>query len=210
MLCIDLLFYVFSISLLLCACMVVLSTHPVYSLLFLLLSFIFASFLLFLLECEFLALLFLLVYAGAIAILFLFAVMMLETKSINLQKNSQQYFPFILVYFFLFLAPMLYQINVFFGQDPFRDKPHNFFVNFRTPQTFFENHRTLWYDLQWVTNDVTACGKLLYSTYVLQFLLAGLILLLVLVSVVHLTSFPKQATLQQSTFRQLSRQAKIF
>jgi NADH-quinone oxidoreductase subunit J len=60
-------------------------------LLFLVSSFIFASFILFLLECEFLALLFIVVYVGAIAILFLFAIMMLESKFKNLSKNLFKY-----------------------------------------------------------------------------------------------------------------------
>jgi NADH-quinone oxidoreductase subunit J len=73
-------FYFFSILLIFCAFMVIVVKHPVFSLLFLVASFIFSAFMLFMLECEFLAFLFIVVYVGAVAILFLFAIMMLETK----------------------------------------------------------------------------------------------------------------------------------
>ena len=98
----NILFYLFSIFLVISAFMVVVAQHPVFSLLFLVASFIFSAFLLFLLECEFLALLFLVVYVGAIAILFLFSIMMLESKLNNLSKNSTKYVPVGFVFFFFF------------------------------------------------------------------------------------------------------------
>ena len=48
--------------------MVTYSQHPVFSLLFLIFSFILSAFILFTLECEFLALIFITIYVGAIAI----------------------------------------------------------------------------------------------------------------------------------------------
>ena len=73
---IQVLFFSCSVLLIGSAMAVVLSKHPVFSLLFLLSAFLFSSVLLFLLECEFLALLFIVVYVGAIAVLFLFAIML--------------------------------------------------------------------------------------------------------------------------------------
>nr|YP_009072560.1 NADH dehydrogenase subunit 6 [Petalonia fascia]AIQ78499.1 NADH dehydrogenase subunit 6 [Petalonia fascia] len=57
--------------------------NPVYSGLYLVLSFFLGSGIAFLLGLEFIALLFLLVYAGAIAVLVLFVVMMLDVKAIE-------------------------------------------------------------------------------------------------------------------------------
>ena len=48
----------------------IIASHSIFSLLFLVLSFLAASFILFMLECEFLALIFIVVYVGAIAVLF--------------------------------------------------------------------------------------------------------------------------------------------
>jgi NADH-quinone oxidoreductase subunit J len=64
----------------LCAGGVLLTSNPVHSVLFLVLSFMNAAGMMRLLEAEFRALLFIVVYVGAIAVLFLFVVMMLNLR----------------------------------------------------------------------------------------------------------------------------------
>jgi NADH-quinone oxidoreductase subunit J len=194
----NLLFYIFSVALIFSAVMVIISQHSVFSLLFLVSCFIFSSFLLFLLECEFLALLFLVVYVGAIAILFLFAVMMLESKQINLSRNAIKYFPMGLIFSIILLIPIINTVNYTFEDTTFLFS------------SFYFNPYTNWYDLVDSTNDINVYGQILYSYFVLQFLVAGLILLLILIGVVYLTNSFEKHTKQQSAFRQLSRQAKIF
>lgn len=194
----NLLFYFFSVALIFSSVMVIISQHSVFSLLFLVSCFIFSSFLLFLLECEFLALLFIVVYVGAIAILFLFAIMMLESKQINLSRNAIKYFPVGIVFSVGLLIPILNIIN-----NTFEDTSFIF-------SSFYFNNYINWYDLIDSTNDVNVYGQILYSYFVLQFLVAGLILLLVLIGVVYLTNSFEKHTKQQSQFRQLSRKAKIF
>lgn len=178
--------------------MVVIAHKGVYSLLFLVSCFILSSFLLFLLECEFLALLFIVVYVGAIAVLFLFAVMMLESKQVNLSKNTGKYFPIGLVFSLGLLIPILNTINNTFEDTSF------------ISSSFYFNTYVNWYDLIDSTNDVNVYGQILYSYFVLQFLVTGLILLLVLIGVVYLTNSFEKSTKQQSKFKQLSRKAKIF
>jgi NADH-quinone oxidoreductase subunit J len=179
--------------------MVVISQQPVFSLLFLVSSFISSAFLLFLLECEFLALLFIVIYVGAIAILFLFAIMMLETKLINLKRNAIQYLPVGLIYILFLLIPLFSIINVHFSDLDITDL-NNFYLN------TYQN----WYDLIDSTHDISVYGQILYSYFVLQFLIAGLILLLILLGVVYLTNSFEKHSIQQSSFRQLSRNARIF
>jgi len=74
--------------------MVIFSQNSIYSVLFLVLSFVSSSSLLFLLECEYISLIFIIIYVGAIAVLFLFVVMMLDIKTVYLAKDSLKYFPF--------------------------------------------------------------------------------------------------------------------
>ena len=170
MLSTNLLFYFFSGVLVFSAIMVIVASHSVFSLLFLVLSFLASAFLLLMLECEFLALIFIVVYVGAIAVLFLFALG--------------------------FLAPILYQVSsstenntVFFSQSGY--------VN--------------WYDLIDSTSDVEVYGQVLYSYFVLQFLVVGLILLVVLIGVVYLTNtYTSNKTVDQSTYKQLSVSSKFF
>lgn len=193
----NLLFYIFSTALVFSAVMVVIAQHPVFSLLFLVGSFIFSSFLLFLLECEFLALLFVVVYVGAIAILFLFSIMMLESKLTNLSRNTIKYFPVGIIFSVILIIPLVNALNTTFGTEIIAN-------------SFYLNKYQNWYDLIDSTNDISVYGHVLYSYFVLQFLVAGLILLLILIGVVYLTNTFEKHTTQQSIFKQLSRNAKIF
>jgi len=195
----NMLFSLFSIFLVISAFMVIVVKHPVYALLFLVSGFLCASFILFLLECEFLALLFIVVYVGAIAILFLFAIMMLESKLADLSKNAMKYLPVGFVFGIVLLFPLLNEISSNFEK--------NIYSN-----SFYMNKFQNWYDLIDSITDVEAYGQVLYSYFVLQLLVAGLILLLVLVGVVYLTNnfnVSKQ-TLEQAIFKQLARESKFF
>jgi len=195
----NMLFYLFSIFLVISAFMMIVIRHPVYALFFLVSSFLSAAFLLFLLECEFLALLFIVVYVGAIAILFLFAIMMLESKLTDLSKNAMKYLPVGFVFGIVLLFPLLNEISNSFEKNAYLN---SFYLN------KFQN----WYDLIDSTSDIEAYGQVLYSYFVLQLLVAGLILLLVLVGVVYLANnfnVSKQ-TLDQAIFKQLARESKFF
>jgi NADH-quinone oxidoreductase subunit J len=175
---------------------VIFSNHPIFSLLFLILSFILSSFLLFLLECELLALLFITIYAGAIAILFLFAVMMLDFKNYNLKKNIIKYIPIGTFFGLVLLVPLILEINNFFPVLPFNDFYVDGYIN--------------WYDLVDSTSESEALGQVLYTYFVIQFLLAGLILLVVLFGVVHLmTNFNIYSNKQQVLFKQVSKSSKL-
>ncbi|NOT36309.1 MAG: NADH-quinone oxidoreductase subunit J [Saprospiraceae bacterium] len=83
---IDKIFYALSIATILCACMVVISKHPIRSILFLVATFFLISAHYVLLNAQFLALVNIVVYAGAIMVLFLFVVMFL-----NLNKEVEPY-----------------------------------------------------------------------------------------------------------------------
>lgn len=194
----NVLFYLFSIFLVISAFMVIFSQHSVFSLLFLVASFVFSALLLFLLECEFLAIFFIVIYVGAIAILFLFAVMMLDSKWNNLSKNSIKHVPVGFIFSFFLLVPLLYEISIHFKNSYEID---DFYLN------TYQN----WYDLIDSVTDVEVYGQILYSYYILQFLLAGLILLLIIVGVVYLTNTSSaQQITNQSSFKQLSRNSRLF
>lgn len=191
----DLIFIFFSLLLIVFSSMVILSRHPAFSLLFLVGSFISASCLLLLLECELLALLFLTVYVGAIAVLFLFAVMMLDFKHYSLQKNLMFYLPIGLIFGVVLLSQLFFEINTFFIKTPFN--------------TFYIDGHVNWYDLISSTTEAEAMGHVLYSYYVLHFLVSGLILLVVLLGVVRLTNVTETKVLnqnkKQALFKQLSK-----
>jgi NADH-quinone oxidoreductase subunit J len=196
MLSANLVFYFFSGVLVFSAMMVIIASHSVFSLLFLVLSFLASAFLLFMLECEFLALIFIVVYVGAIAVLFLFAVMMLDAKLQNLVRNLFRYLPVGFLFALGFLLPVLYQLSTKTQKSVGLEK-----------QVSYIN----WYDFLDSTSDVEVYGQVLYSYFVLQFLVVGLILLVVLIGVVYLTNtYTSNRTVDQSTYKQLAVSSKFF
>lgn len=190
MLIVNLLFYLLSGILVYSSIWVVVASHSVFSLLFLILSFVSLAFILFILECDFLALIFIVVYVGAVAVLFLFSVMMLDAKLQKLTKNLLKYIPigffFVLCFFIVLGRPIFLEIS----------KIKIFFT-----QSFYLN----WYFLTDSTAHIYIYGQILYNYFVFHFLIVGLILLVVLIGVVYLTNNYKSNTiLNQSVYKQLA------
>lgn len=180
--------------LLVSASMVIISKNSLHSILFLVTSFLSASMLLFIFENEFLALFFLTIYLGAIAILFLFVVMMLDIKYRELQ-TSRLYLPVGV----LIGATVLVEIHgafskLFSKNTNISGLDHNIYLN--------------WYDNLDSLSDLHVFGQIFYTHYVLQILIAGLILYIAVIGVSFLTvksAFSKNEKREQSIFRQLSR-----
>lgn len=192
----NLLFYFFSNVLLISALMIIIVQNSIYSVLFLVLSFITSASILFLFECEFIALMFITIYVGAIAVLFLFVVMMLDIKTIYFTKDTLKYFPFGSFIGFVFLIEILLVVSRNFKINPYQNSLlSNFYVN--------------WFDKIDSFTDLEAIGQVLYTYYVLQFLIAGIILLLAVIGSVVLTinTSVKNAK-HQVIFKQLSRNYK--
>lgn len=194
----NLLFYFFSIVLLLSALAVVLTHNSIVSALFLVLCFLVSSILLILLECEFLALMLIIIYVGAVAILFIFVLMMLETKLKTLNKNIFLYFPFGVFLNIVFCIEITNSISNSFLQNSYTNN-------------FLYNTYCSWYGKVDYLTDIEVFGNILYTQYVLQFLVVGFVLFLALIGVVFLTSNPtKNYNKNQVVFYQLSRNSVIF
>ena len=89
----ELIFYFLSSVLLFSALRVITSKNPVFSALFLVLSFFSAAGIWLLLQAEFLAIALVLVYVGAVMVLFLFVIMMLDINLDNIKKGFWDYLP---------------------------------------------------------------------------------------------------------------------
>ena len=177
--------------------MVVTSQNSIYSILFLVLSFLSSSSILFLLKCEFISLIFILIYVGAIAILFLFVIMMLDLKDYNLKKDSLKYFPFGLIIGTIFFLEIVLVIEDTFTSNPYDNLIiTNFYVN--------------WYNKLDAFTEINSIGQVIYTKFVLQFLVAGNVLLLATLAAVVLTvnTKPKVNYKNQIIFKQLSRNYK--
>lgn len=175
------LFYIFSVIIIISAIKVIFNRKPVESVLYLVLVFCNATGLLILLEVEYLALLFIVVYVGAIAVLFLFVVMILnitaeETiKTIETYSEYYQYIPFL---FFLSLI-IISGLYIIISQ------------NFLTTQTIVFDFQiyTNWIHLLDAkqTTNIEIIGHTLYTYFVYYFLICGFILLVALLSTISLT-----------------------
>lgn len=191
---INLFFYFFSCVLLSSSLMIILSQNSIYSVLFLVLSFVSSSSIIFLLECEYISLIFIIVYVGAIAVLFLFVVMMLDIKTVYLAKDSLKYFPFGSFLGAVFLLEIITAVPSTFELI----NPYNI--------SFLANHHSDWFSkLDYVT-EISSIGYLLYTDYVIQFLLSGNILLLATIGPVTLVLVRcLETSKKQVIFKQLSR-----
>ena len=194
---VNILFYTFSGVLLVSSVMVITAQNAIYSVLFLVFCFLSSACLLFLLKCEFLSLMFILIYVGAIAILFLFVVMMLDLKQASTKKDTLKYFPFGFLIGSVFLTEIVLVIDETFKQNPYKvSEISNFYTN--------------WFDKIDVFTEIQAIGQVTYTQFVLQFLIAGNVLLLATLAAVVLTvntgTVGKEKT--QVIFKQLSRNYK--
>lgn len=176
--------------------MVISSQNSIHSVLFLVLNFVVAAGILLLLEREFMALIFLIIYVGAISVLFVFVVMMLDIKITGDKKDFVKYFPIGSLIGVLFLFEMIYVIFGCFKENAYKTSFYNnFYIN------WFLHVDTL--------NDIEALGQVIYTHFVIQFLVAGLILLLSVVAAVVLTKNTRiNQPKKQSLFRQISRNYK--
>lgn len=190
------LLFIFLFLIVLNSILTIVSKNSVHSVLFLVLNFLVSFGILILFERDFLALIFLIIYVGAISILFLFVIMMLDLKIINSSKDILKYFPIGSLLGLVFLSEICFYIKTCFISNPYA---FDYLSNSYTNWFLYVNNLT----------DIVILGQIIYTHYVVQFLIVGLILLLAVIASVVLTKnnlqyYPKK----QLLFRQLSRSYK--
>lgn len=170
----KLIFLFFSTVLIISAFAVIMLQNSVHSVVCLVLSFVASAGILLLFECEFFAFLFIIVYVGAIAVLFLFVVMMLDIKDLPTNKpNNLKYLIFGIFVSLSFLILIVPTITNYYEFNSYSID-------------VYTNELVDWCNEDLIT-EVESLGQLLYTRYVLQFLIAGLILFLAIVGVMVLT-----------------------
>lgn len=185
----EVLFYIFSIGIILSALMVVSSRNPVHSVFFLILVFVFGSGLILLLNVEFLALIFIIVYVGAIAVLFLFVVMMLNIRYVELNESVIRYLPIAGIVGLIFLVEIVYLINKALISG-----------------VYSANELVNWIDLLDGVVNMVSLGNVLYTYYVYYFLVAGFILLVAMIGSIVLTLHHHTKVRRQEVYKQVGRE----
>ena len=183
------LFYILSGIALISSIMVISARNPVHSVLFLILAFFNAAGLLILMEMEFLSLIFIVVYVGAIAVLFLFVVMMLNVKISEVEDEVLQYLPVGGTIGLIFLFLIFFIIEGDFVS--FNGQANSIYLD--------------WFQQVDVVSNIETLGQVLYTDYLVYFLLAGVILLIAMVGAIVLTMSTRTSLRRQLIFQQVSR-----
>ena len=161
----QIIFYIFGAMLLLSATMVVVIKNPIHAALFLVLSFFSSAAVWLLLNAEFLAIALVLVYVGAVMVLFLFVVMMLDINLSTLKDGFARYFP---LGIFIALL-MVIAMGVIVGSDYFTSDTYTQINTSTTP------------------SNTKLLGYAIYTDYLYQFEIAGVILLVAIIAAISLS-----------------------
>ena len=178
-------FYVFAAVAVVSGMLVVANRNPVYSVLFLILTFFNAAGLFVLLGAEFLAMILVVVYVGAVMVLFLFVVMMLDVDFAELRAGFIKYLPIGATIGLLLLVELILILGAWAT----------------APETVAEAPTPPAADI----SNTEALGLILYTRYVYLFEAAGLILLVAMVGAIVLTLHHKRDVKRQSISRQVQR-----
>lgn len=178
-------FYVFAGLMILSSVLVITSRNPVHSVLWLIFTFCNAAGLFVLMGAEFLAMMLIIIYVGAVAVLFLFVVMMLDIK-VSEFKNiiggelTFSFFIALLLFVDLSLIIMISSKVIV----PARDGA--FMISPEIGNSY-------------------AIGRLLYTTFILPFQTAGVILFLAMVASITLTMRLRVGVKRQKVWQQMQR-----
>ena len=182
----SLFFYVFAFLLVTASLVVISVKNPVHSVLWLIFAFFNAAGLFVLLGAEFLAMTLVIVYVGAVAVLFLFVVMMLNINVVKLRMSFHKYVPICIL-----IALVLF-IDLFLAITRSTEMAKN--IKLTIPFADFSG----------LTNS-HAIGSVLYTQFMPIFLIAGLILLVAMISAIILTHRKRENVKRQNASSQFGR-----
>jgi len=162
---VDGIYYVLAGLAIMCSLMVVLSKNPIRSALFLVMTFFASAGIWLITGAEFLSLILVLVYVGAVMTLFLFVIMMLEVDRVLFKPKLWRYMG-LGVICITFLIGLLHRV-----------------VNFSQVSA-----QSQWW--LWEHDNTRRIGEVLYTQYGYPFVLAGVLLLVAIISAVSLVHRP--------------------
>lgn len=179
----QLIFYAFAVVAVFSSLMVILSSNPVRSVLYLVLTFFATAGIWILLHAEFLALILVLVYVGAVMTLFLFVVMMLSMHLESAREGFVRYLPFAIILCVVMLAILILAIG-----------PEHFGLS-QLPSPGLKSADY---------NNLTDLGAVLYTNYVYPFEVAGVILLTAIVAAISLAHRRPKGRKSQNVAEQIA------
>lgn len=210
-----------------CATLVVQSSNPVYSVLFLILAFFNASALVLLSGHDYMAALFIVLYVGAMCTFFLFAIMILDIKIAPISEKRLKQAPIntiIAIIFAIQCKNILNEFSTSFALDPRSwgvvpngTNAQHINVNLNSDSNQYGNLLSDSYELQYsldssildYTTQIYSLGSILYTTYALQLIIASLILLSAMLGSIALTLSRSTTAKGQHVYEQNIRDFKL-
>lgn len=160
---------------------IIFSKNTVYSILSLIVVFIFSSVLLFSFGLDYIPLIFITIYVGALSVLFIFVIMMLHSKTYGTKNNSVfMFYLFLFSLSFLFLGH--YDRCFFFNEVDFS---------------------LLDYGIK--LNPIESLGLFMFTNHFIYVCLAASVLLIAMVGSVVLVLEPYKVLKNQRIYQQISR-----
>ncbi|HEY1383814.1 MAG TPA: NADH-quinone oxidoreductase subunit J [Dongiaceae bacterium] len=178
-------FYVFAAVLIVSGVLVVANRNPVYSVLFLILTFFNAAGLFVLLGAEFLAMMLVVVYVGAVAVLFLFVVMMLDINFAELRQGFVRYAGIGAIVGVILVAEIIFVVS-----SGAMAPAVSTLAGSPTPPGI---------------SNTQALGDILYTDYFYLFQAAGIVLLIAMIGAIVLTHREREGVKRQRIAAQLAR-----
>jgi NADH-quinone oxidoreductase subunit J len=178
-------FYIFAAVAVMAALGVILYKNPVHAALSLVLTFFNVACLWLLLQAEFLGVALILVYVGAVMILFLFVVMMLDINTTPMREGLARYFPVAALVAIVMGAEMIGLMGVTSGARSAELGPVD-----PASATGYTN-------VEWIARS-------LFTTHMLSFEIAAVVLTIAIVIAVMLTLRRRENTKHQDVTRQVN------
>jgi len=178
-------FYVFAAVAVVSGILVVANRNPVYSVLFLILTFFNAAGLFVLLGAEFLAMMLVVVYVGAVAVLFLFVVMMLDINFAELRQGFVRYAGIGAIVGIILVAEIIFVVS-----SGAMAPAISTLAGSPTPAG---------------VSNTEALGDILYTDYFYLFQAAGIVLLIAMIGAIVLTHREREGVRRQRIAAQVAR-----
>jgi NADH-quinone oxidoreductase subunit J len=179
-------FWIFAVVAVISGILVVANRNPVYSVLFLILTFFNAAGLFVLMGAEFLAMMLVVVYVGAVAVLFLFVVMMLDINFVALRQGFVRYLPIGAIVGVILVVELFFIFGGWLAPGTA--------TTLGAPTPALEQ-----------ASNTQALGQLLYTKYFYLFQSAGMILLVSMIGAIVLTHRQRVGVKRQRIATQLER-----
>ncbi len=180
----EIFFYLFSVIMVAAATLVISVRNPVYSILFLILTFFSAAALWIMLEAEFLGIVLVLVYVGAVMVLFLFVVMMLNIDQARMNEGFVKNLPLGIGVALVMLAEVL-MVLWYKGKTGVDAYP--------LPEAHAQGY-----------SNTAEIGERMFTQYLWPFEIAGIVLLVAIVAAIALSLRHREGVKTQSIPKQVS------